>query len=285
MGTHTIKLSAEELALIEQKRAEEKAQKEALLKSYDHYKKRNIEAEQKRVQTLEKEQEERKKLFEKFFAQLTSVSPDFKFDCKCISKRREINLYDIDDSGNEIKYIFDEQGIAIDKLEPKETINFEYVSYELKISYTGKLPETHEFYVIPVEQVSKYSRNVIGHKMQIQGTGINSWEKKGQMTKPESVVKKLKELSESAFMKIEFQEAENVRKNTVEAEFKKQYGHLENEASVVVKGRQFTITFNNGIEIILNGYLNGDKVSFTHSKTSMPYGVDVNKLINALKNI
>lgn len=281
MGTHTIKLSAEELALIEQKRAEEKA----LLKSYDHYKENKIKAEQKTIDSLEKEQEERKKLFEGFFAQLTSVSPDFKFDCKCISKSREVNLYDVDDDGDEIKYICDEQGIIISKLEPKETIHFDYVSYELKISYTGKLPETHEFYVVPIEQVSKHSRRVIGHKMQIQGTGINSWERTGQMTKPESVVKKLKELSESAFMQIEYAEAENIRKNTIENEFKKQYGHLEKEASVTIKGRQFTIVFNNGIEIVINGYLNEDKVSFTHTKTSMPYKVDVNKLINALKNI
>ena len=49
---HTITLTAEELTLIEQKRAEEKAKAEALRTSYDHYKTEKIKHVTKSVITF-----------------------------------------------------------------------------------------------------------------------------------------------------------------------------------------------------------------------------------------
>ena len=51
--SQTMKLSAEEIALIEERRAEEQAKQEALLKSYDHYKERTINRETERLRLNE----------------------------------------------------------------------------------------------------------------------------------------------------------------------------------------------------------------------------------------
>ena len=58
MAEHTIKLTAEELTLIKQKREEEKA----LLNSYEHYKSRKIEQEQKRIDINKQQAEDKKKV-------------------------------------------------------------------------------------------------------------------------------------------------------------------------------------------------------------------------------
>lgn len=283
----SITLTKDELALIEQRRAEEKAKAAELLKSYDYYKENKIEAEKQTVLRLEADAEARKKVFEDFLSQLLAVSPEFKLDCKIVKLKRQLDLYDIDDNGREIKFNYDKDGLIKSHIKPKEKINFEYCTYNLVLSYTGKLPDNYEYYVIPVSQNSKYSGRVTGYKMQIQGTGINSWEKTGQMTKPESIVKKLKELSESAFRQVEYAEAERLRKNRVEDEFKKQYGYLEKEATVVIEDRTFTITFKNGIQLVVNGYIGGrDEVIFSHSKLKLPYdSLDISKLIEGLKNV
>ena len=91
--SQTMKLSAEEIALIEERRAEEQAKQEALLKSYDHYKERTINRETERLRLNEEEAENRKQTYEEIFNKLIHVSNDFKFDCKKIEREHEFSLY------------------------------------------------------------------------------------------------------------------------------------------------------------------------------------------------
>jgi hypothetical protein len=117
--SQTIKLTAEEIALIEQKRAEEKSKQEELLKSYDHYRENTIKYQVDRNERSEKEQEDRKTTYEEVLNKLIAVSNDFKLICKKELTTTTVNLYDIDNDGREIKYERDENGSVVSHLEPK----------------------------------------------------------------------------------------------------------------------------------------------------------------------
>jgi len=287
MATHTVKLTAEELELIENKRAEEKAAQEALLKSYDHYKANAIKQEEERIVQTQKEQENKKKVYEDFFNSLTAISPVFKLDCKKIINKKIIELFELDENGFQIRYEYDKEGVAIRSLKPKEKITLNSYSYDIRISYIGNVPEGHSFHVIAVPQYSKYRHHIIGYKMQIQGTGINSWEKKGQMTKPQTVVNKLAELAQNAFYEIEYKNSMKLRQQRIETEFQNKFGHLENEGvQIKINECEFTLTYKNGIVLKIGAYEESNgKVVFNNSKVTIPYGSDITKLVEGLKNI
>lgn len=275
-------LTKEEIALIEQKRAEEKAKQEALLKSYDHYKERTINRETERLRLNEEEVETRKQTYEEIFNKLIHVSNDFKFDCERIEREHEYSLYDIDDNGCEIKRITDERGENL-WLDPKETFKLKTYNYDIKISYTGKRPEGHNYCITPVAQYSKYGHRVVGYKMKIHGTGIDSYDDRGLMTNPKSVHKKIVDICDNAFRQIEYAIERERSLNQILEQFKIQFAdyrfsHHSNE---------FNILLENGITVTLHGYENADgTVRFNQSKVSFPYNkFDLNSLLGQLKDI
>lgn len=278
----SLTLTKEEIALIEQKRAEEKAKQEALLKSYDHYKERTINRETERLRLNEEDVEKRKQTYEEIFNKLIHVSNDFKFDCERIELEHEYSLYDIDDNGCEIRRITDERGELL-WLDPKETFKLKTYNYDIKISYTGKSPEGHNYYITPVAQYSKYGNRVIGYKMKIHGTGIDSYDNRGLMTNAKSVHKKLVEICDNAFRQIEYAIERERSLNQILEQFKIQFAdyrfsHHSNE---------FNILLENGITVTLHGYENADgTVRFNQSKVSFPYNkFDLNSLLGQLKDI
>ena len=283
---HTMTLTADELALIEQKRAEERAKEEALRTSYEHYKEQRIKSKEESIAKRQKEAEDLKKVYEGFYNSLIDVSPDFKLDCKKVNSKETIDLYELDHNGYEIQIVYDEKGSPISRLEPKEKISFDLYAYSFKLSYTGKVPEGHSFNVIAAPIHSKYSGRVNGYKMQVQGTGIDSWNKRGKMVNPKAVVNKLIELSESAFRQIEYKTAAELAQQRIQAAFQEKYGHLENEGVKISRGHsQFVLTYENGIQLTVGAYESNSEVKFTNSKVNIPYGFDSDKLIKGLKNI
>jgi hypothetical protein len=279
---HTITLTSEELALIEQKRAEEKA----LLNSYDYYKSQKIEQEQKRIDRNHEDAENKKTVYEGFYNSLVAVSPNFKLNCKKISQKIVVDLYEVDEEGCEITMLYDKDENPKKRLKPKEKVTIDSYFYEIKLSYTGKVPEGHSFHVIATPMNSKYIGRAIGHKMQIQGTGINSWDGKGKMVNPKSVVNRLTELSEVAFMRIESRNAADLQQQRIEAAFRNKFGHLNDEGvQISIAQGQFTLTYENGIELKIGAYEHNSEVIFTNSKVTIPYKFDVEKLVEGLKNI
>lgn len=286
MATHTVKLTAEELELIENKRAEEKAAQEAILKSYDHYKANTIKQEEERIVRAQKEQEDKKKVYEDFFDSLTAISPVFNLDCKKIINKKIIELFELDENGFQIRYEYDKEGVATRSLKPKEKVTLNSYSYEIKLSYIGNLPEGYSFHVLAIPQHSKYRHLVVGYKMQIQGTGIASWDKKGQMTKPQTVVNKLSELAQNAFDTIEYKNSMKLRQQRIETEFQNKFGHLENEGvQIKINEFEFTLTYKNGIVLKIGAHESNGKVVFNNSKVTIPYDSDITKLVEGLKNI
>jgi hypothetical protein len=101
--TNTITLTKEEMALIEQKRAEDRAKAEALKTSYDYYKSERIKARELVIDRRQKDAEALKKVYEGFYNSLIDVSPDFKLDCKKVTSKDTIDLYELDKDGYEIQ--------------------------------------------------------------------------------------------------------------------------------------------------------------------------------------
>lgn len=283
---HTITLTAEELTLIEQKRAEEKAKAEALRTSYDHYKAEKIKRHEQSIERTQTDAENKKKVYEGFFNSLTAVSPVFKLDCKKVNSKETVELFELDSEGYEITMLYDEEGRIKNRVKPKENITLDSYFYEIKLSYTGKVPEGHSFHVIATTTYSKYSHRATGHKMQIQGTGIDSWDGRGKMVNPKAVVNKLTELSQAAFDRIEYRNKAELSQQRIQAAFQEKYGHLENEGvKIGISPGQFVLTYKNGIQLTIGAYEHNSEVIFTNSKVNIPYGFDTDKLVEGLKNI
>jgi hypothetical protein len=283
---HTVTLTEEEMALIQNKRAEDI---KALRTSYDRYKAEKIKDREKRINSIQKDAEALKKIYEGYFNGLIAVSPDFKLDCKIVNNKEVIDLYELDNDGYEIQIVFDEEGKPVKKLKPKEKVSLDSYTYDIRISYTGTVPEGYEFYVIAAQTYSKYSGRANGYKMQVQGTGINAWEKTFKMTSPKSILNRIVGLSESAFMQIEHRNAAELAQQRIEAAFEKTYGHLENEGvKISVAPGEFTLTYENGIELKIAAYErtyeSNSEVRFVNSKVKIPYEFDIDKLIEGLKN-
>ena len=279
-------LTKEEIALIEQKRAEEKAKQEAMLKSYDHYKERTINRETERLSLNEEDAEKRKQTYEEIFNKLIHVSNDFKFDCERIEREHEYSLYDIDDNGCEIKRITDERGEVL-WLDPKETFKLKTYYYNIKISYTGKRPEGHNYYITPVEQYSKYGHRVIGYKMKVNGTGIDSYGDRGLLSKPSSVHKKLVDICDNAFKQIEYRTAQEQSNKRIIERAKLEFSQYVGEQFQYGSTNEFIVTLGNGIKITFYGYEDSEgNIIFNNAKVGVPYRtIEVKDLIEGLKGV
>ena len=279
--SQTMKLSAEEIALIEQKRAEEKAIQEALLKSYDHYRERKIATHKESIKRQEKDEEQRKINYETIFNELIAVSKFFRFDCKKIKRVTSLDLYNIDENGGEIRYTKDYS----ESIKPKEVIKVDSYYYEMKIVYTGIVPEKHEYYVIPTPTYSKYSHRITGYKMQVQGTDINSWDKRGQMTKASTVHKKIVETVESKFRQIEYKKEQDSSNKRIRERFNIEFSEFVNKVTSIHQNT-FHIKLDNGITLEIYGYENGNgDITFRKGKVVFPYEMDVVSLISNLNDI
>ena len=277
-------LTAEEKALIEQKRAEKIAEEKAKLSSYDHHKETVINRENTRISQYEKDEVDRKRVYEKIYAELTDVSPDYKLECVKVNQVNKIDIYDVDDNGYEIKTKKNTKGETI-WLKPKEVLKFKFYSYNLKLSYTGKVPEGHNYYVVPVSQYSKWSYRITGYKMQVQGTGISSWDKRGQMTNPNSVHKKIVETVESAFKQIEYKTAQEQSNNRILNRFKVEFSKYVN--NFTVSNNTFVVKLDNGIEVTFYAYEdNNGNITFKSPNVKIPYGVfEVKDMLSGLEQI
>ena len=283
--SQTIKLTAEEIALIEQKRAEEKSKQEELLKSYDHYRENTIKYQVDRNERSEKEQEDRKTTYEEVLNKLIAVSNDFKLICKKELTTTTVNLYDIDNDGREIKYERDENGSVVSHLEPKEVFLLKTYHYGLKIQYTGKVPEGCSYNVVPVIQYSRYSHRANGYKMQVQGTDICSWDKRGQMTKATTVHKKIIETVEQKFRQIEYEKEQDSSNNRIKQRFDIEFSEFVKNVTSINQNN-FHIKLDNGVTIEIYGYETGDgSVRWSKGKISFPYSMDVTSLLTKLNEI
>ena len=280
--SQTMKLTAEEIALIEQKRAEEQARQEELLKSYDYYRDRKIASHKETMERQEKDEEQRKINYETVFNKLIAVSNDFRFDCKKTKRVTSLDLYDIDDKGNEKRYT--EDG-SWNHIKPKEVVKVDSYYYEMKIVYTGNVPEGCEYYVVPTPTYSKYSHRITGYKMQVQGTGICSWDKRGQMTKASTVHKKIVETVESKFRQIEYKKEQDSSNKRIADRFNLEFSkYAKNVTSI--NQNTFYIKLDNGITIEVYGYENGEgDVTFRKGKIAFPYEMDVTSLLSNLNDI
>lgn len=279
-----MRLSDEEIALIEQKRAEEKAKQDELLKSYDHYREEQISFQKLKNERHEVEQENRKKRYETMYNELIAVSKDFKLTCKKVNTKQTIRLYDVDENGREIKYVFDDSGSVIKHIKPKEVVNLDSYNYELSLDYTGKVPEGCKYYVIPSETYSRTGR-VNGYKMQVRGTGINDWDKRGQMTKATSVYKKILEIVESKFRQIEYRTEQDQRNDRIQERFKVTFSEFVKNVTSIHES-VFYIKLDNGVTINIHGYEDSNgNIRFVKDKISFPYNMDALDLINKLNDI
>lgn len=273
-------LTSEEKALIEQKRAEEKAK----LCSFDHHRENVITRETNRNSQYEKDEEDRKRVYQDIYDKLSEVSPDYNFECEKVNQVNKVDVYDVDENGHEVRTKKDKKGETI-WLKPKEVLKFKFYRYNLKISYTGKVPEGHNYYVVPVSQYSKYSYRITGYKMQVQGTGISSWDKRGQMTKANSVHNKIVEIVDNAFKQIEYKTAQEQSNDRILEKFKVEFSEYVN--NFTVSNNTFVVKLDNGLSVTFHGYedSNGD-ILFNNPKFYIPYGkFEVIDLLDGLKDV
>ena len=268
-------LTSDEITLIEQKREEKRLMELELKKSYTNYKENRINAEMKRCKSVEEDAELLKSTYESNFNELIKVSKDFTLECKKVDEVRTINLFEVDENGYEVRS---------DK--PKEVIQINTYHYKLTIKYTGEVAEGHNYYVTMVTQYSKYSGRAKGYKMQVQGTGINSWDRRGQMTNPKTVHQRIVYHAESQLRQIEYrtaQEQSNKRiKDRVEVEFGKFASKIKNGGN-----NEFIVNLDNEIRIVFYGHEDGNgNINFNNPKVTLPHKkVDINTLIEALSKI
>lgn len=282
----SITLTKEEIALIEQKRAEEKAKQEELLKSYDYHRENVIKCETERCRNYEADEENRKKVYEGFLNQMLGVSPDYKLHCKRVDRVNKIEIYDIDENGREIKYKQNSKGETV-WLKPREVVKISSYHYDLKLSYTGKAPEGHDYHIVPVTQYSKYSYKPKGYKMQVQGKNIDSWDKRGQMTKPNTVHKKIVETVESAFRQIEYKTAQEQSNKRIIEKFNAEFSQYGGQKVQYGSANEFIVTLDNGIKITFYGHEDSEgKITFDNAKVGIPYRtIEVKDLIEGLKGV
>lgn len=275
-------LTSEEKALIEQKRAEEKAK----LCSFDHHKETVINRETKRIHQYESDEDNRKRVYQDIYAKLSEVSPDYKFECEKVNQVNKVDVYDVDENGSEVRTKKNKKGETI-WLKPKEVLKFKFYRYDLKISYTGKVPEGHNYYVVPVSQYSKWSYRITGYKMQVQGTGISSWDKRGQMTNPNSVHKRIVETVDNAFKQIEYKTAQEQSNDRILERFKLEFSQYVGEKVKYNSHNEFIVTLDNGIRVTFYGYEDSEgNISFYNTKVIIPYKtIEVKDLLDGLNVI
>lgn len=283
--SQTMKLSAEEIALIEERRAEEQAKQNELLKSYDYYKGNKVHTEIERYINREKVSEEKKELYESLFNKLIHVSNDFRFDCNKIVEVIKIELFNIDEHGSEIRYS-DIDGER-EWLTPNEIVEIDTYSYTFKIVYTGTVPEGYEYYIQPIEQysTSRWNNRIIGYKMLVRGTNIDSYSKKGQMTNPRNVHTKIIEIVANEFAQIEYKRLEVLKNKRIEDHFKIKFSKYVNNYSF--ENNIFTVKLDNGIVLEFQGYQNHlVDVVFSTPKVKFPYNkIDINNLLEGLDSV
>jgi len=267
-------LTSEEITLIEQKREEKRLMDLELSKSYDKYKQTRIESEGKMCDNIKKDAEALKSVYETNFNELINISKDFSLECEKIVHDRRIDLYELDENGFELRS------------KPKEVIKTKTYSYKLKIKYTGKVPEGHNYFVTMIEQYSKYSGRIKGYKMQVQGTGISTWDKRGQMTNPKTVVQKLVEHVECQFRQIEYRDEAKQRLKRIEDRFKLEYSKFVDK-TLINTNNEFIVTLENDIRITFYGYEDGEgNIHFNNPKISTPYDkIDMKSLLDVLSNV
>lgn len=277
-------LTSEEIALIEQKREEKRKLEMELKKSYDHYKEGRINAEKKRCAEIEKDAENLKTVYETNFNALIKVSKDFVFECEKVGHERIVDLYELDDNGYEIRHTRTDEGYMT--LKPKEVIKMKTYSYKLNIKYSGNVPEGHNYYVVLVAQYSKYSNRINGYKMQVQGTGISSWDKRGQMTNHKKVYEKIAEAVDTAFKRIEHKNAQQQSNKRIKDRFELEFSKFANQ-SKNVSNNEFVINLDNDIRVTFYGHEDGNgNICFNNPKVSLPYNkVDIKSLLEALSTI
>jgi hypothetical protein len=281
--SQTMKLSAEEISIIEQKRAEEQANKLALLGSYEHFKERTTKYQQERCLKDEKNSEEIKALYESYLEELLKVSPDYKLECKRNDVVVNHEVYDIDENGSEIRWTTDSEG-ETEWFKPRDIVHIKSYNYTLKLSYTGKVPEGHQYNIVPVGQYSRYGSNK-GYKMKVRGTGIDSYDNRGLMTNPTSVHRKIIDTIESAYIQIEYRNSAEQQYARIENRFKLEYSKYLNNYSVTANS--FKIKLDNGITLTCHGYENGlGEIQFSSPKVEIPYGkFEVIDLLEWLNNV
>jgi hypothetical protein len=217
---------------------------------------------------------------------MLGVSPDYKLHCKKVDRVNKIDIYDIDENGYEIRY---KQNSKVETvwLKPREVVKIDSYHYDLKLSYTGKVPEGHNYYIAPVEQRSKYSYRTTGYKMQVQGTGIDSWDKRGQMTNPNTVHKKIVDTIESSFRQIEYRTAQDQSNKRILERFKLEFSQYGGEQVQYGSANEFIVTLDNGIKVTFYGYEDSEgNITFNNAKVSVPYRtIGVKDLIEGLKGV
>jgi hypothetical protein len=271
-----MKLTSEEIALIEQKREEKRLMKLQSANLYAEYKENRINAETKRCENIKNDAEELKATYESNFNELIKISKDFVLECKKVEQKRTLDLYDVNEEGYEVR-----------SEKPKEIINFMSYHYSLKIKYAGLVPKGHEYYVTMIPQYSKYSGRVNGYKMQIQGTGIYTWDRRGQMTNPKTVVQKLVDHVESQFRKIEYITEAEQKSKRIEDRFKLEFKEFVGAKTTNSSISEFSVMFDNDIRVTFYGiedsegniYFNNPKITTPHNK------VDMKSLLDALSNV
>ena len=277
-------LTTEEIAIIEQKRAEKIAEEKAKLSSYDNHRENVITRETNRNLQYEKDEDARKLVHELFYDKLINVSSDYKLECEKVNEFNKIDIYDVDENGHEVRRKENKKGDTV-WLKPKEVLKFKFYRYNIKISYTGKVPEGHNYHVILLAQFSKWGHKLTGHKMQVQGTGISSWDKRGQMTNPNTVHNKITETIDSAFKQIEYRTAQEQSNNRILDRFKLEFSEYQN--NFTVSNNTFIVKLDNEISVTFYGYEDSNgKIRFNNPKVSIPYNkFEVKDLLDGLKDV
>lgn len=279
-----MRLSDEEIAIIEQKRAEEKAKEEAWLKSYECYREKQISQQQKRNERQEKDWEQRKTLYETIYKELIAVSKDFKLTCKKMVTKPIISLYDLDANGDEIKYLRDENGSVLEYLKPKELVKIPSYYYELAIDYTGNVPEGCKYHIVPTEQRSRYG-NINGYKMAVRGTDIDNHDNRGQMTKASSVHKKILEIIDSKFKQLEYQRERKLSVKRIVDKFNVEFSDFTKNVTSTYE-TVFYLKLDNGITLTISGYEDSNgNIRFVKDKVYFPSNMNTISLVNQLSAI
>jgi hypothetical protein len=119
--------------------------------------------------------------------------------------------------------------------------------------------------------------------MQVQGTGISTWDKRGQMTNPKSVHQRILDIVESAFKQNEYKTQRELSTNRIADRFKLEFSKFNNK--VDFDGRnEFKVTLDNNISVTFYGHEDGNgNITFNNPKINLPYNkFDIKDLLEVL---
>ena len=275
----SIELTSEELALIEQKRAEDKAKAEAMATMHEKYVEEKVARTEVTLAKQTSEFERLKAFYTEKFNELKKLSPNYELVIVEKEPIVEVEIFNIDEKGYEITNYQDEEG-NYKRHKPIKTIQVKGLIYLMEIRYTGETPNDYKYKINAIELTTKWG-SFDGYKLRVEGKGFDSYDKRLRYTSAKKTHEKLMEVIANQIRQIEYNKIANERSERLFHAVDKFMEELSDKYPNASVSRllvnSFVVNFNNGVKVTINVDVNsegearmyGPKVDFNYGEFSI----------------